>query len=167
MALDWYSKLAAVALGVTVLSPATSDKAAARTDPFIGEMMIFAGNFCPTGWAKADGQYLQISQNQTLFSIIWTIYGGDGRTTLRLPDMRGRSALHAGTGPGLSPVQLGQSSGSESHTLSINQLPSHSHTVMATNSFADKPGPGGKYLAGNDQGLNSYHYGPPNKVMGS
>ncbi|AWG21283.1 phage tail protein [Flavobacterium faecale] len=92
---------------------------------------MFAGNFAPRGWAFCDGQLLAISQNTALFSIIGTTYGGDGRTTFALPDLRGRVPMHPGNGPGLSGRSLGQSGGTETNTLNISQMPSHSHTVNA------------------------------------
>ena len=101
------------------------------SEPFIGEIRIFGFNFAPRGWALCDGQLLPISQNSALFSLLGTIYGGDGRTTFALPDLRGRAALHEGTGPGLSPRQLGQRSGSETNTLTVNQLPPHTHQARA------------------------------------
>uniref|UniRef100_UPI003D32E146 phage tail protein n=1 Tax=Granulosicoccus sp. 3-233 TaxID=3417969 RepID=UPI003D32E146 len=84
------------------------------TNPTLGEIMLFAGNFAPRGWALCDGQLLAISANTALFSILGTTYGGDGRTTFALPDLRGRSAVHAGNGPGLTPRRLGQKFGAES-----------------------------------------------------
>lgn len=83
-------------------------------DPFIGEVTLFAGNFAPRGWAKCEGQLLPIAQNTALFSILGTTYGGDGRTTFALPDLRGRVAIHPGRGPGLSNYKLGQKGGFES-----------------------------------------------------
>jgi microcystin-dependent protein len=85
-------------------------------DPILGELMMFCGNFAPAGWAFCDGQMIAISQNQALFSILGITYGGDGRTTFALPDLRGRVPIHAGTGTGLTVRQLGESSGSESIT---------------------------------------------------
>ena len=84
---------------------------------------MFGGNFAPRGWALCDGALLSISQNQALFSILGTTYGGDGRTTFQLPDLRGRVAMHAGSGPGLTPRQLGQKAGTETNTLSNANLP--------------------------------------------
>lgn len=98
-------------------------------EPFIGQMIMFGGNFAPRGWAFCDGQLLAISQNQALFSILGTIYGGDGRTTFALPDLRGRAAVGEGQGPGLSPRQLGQKSGTETTTLTAANLPSHNHVA--------------------------------------
>lgn len=97
---------------------------------------MFAGNFAPRGWAFCDGQLLAVSQNDALFSLLGTIYGGDGRTTFGLPDMRGRIPIHAGTGPGLSPRRLGAKAGTENETLTVNQMPSHSHGPVQASSAA-------------------------------
>jgi microcystin-dependent protein len=97
--------------------------------PYIGEITMFGGNFAPRGWAKCDGQLLAISSNSALFSILGTTYGGDGRTTFALPDLRGRAPIHAGRGPGLSQYSLGQRAGNESNHLNIGNLPSHSHSA--------------------------------------
>lgn len=101
------------------------------SEPFVGEIRMFAGNFAPRGWAFCDGQLLAVSQNDALFSLLGTIYGGDGRTTFGLPDLRGRIPIHAGSGPGLSPRRLGAKAGSEKETLTVNQLPSHRHNWRA------------------------------------
>jgi len=106
------------------------------SEPFVGEIRMFAGNFAPRGWAFCDGQLLAVSQNDALFSLLGTIYGGDGRTTFGLPDLRGRIPVHAGTGPGLTPRQLGQKSGTESEMLTVNQLPPHTHNQQGTNADA-------------------------------
>ena len=100
-------------------------------EPFIGLIKIFAGNFAPRGWAFCDGQLLQISTNTALFSILGTIYGGDGRTTFGLPDLRDRAPMHAGSGPGLSPRVLGQKAGTDNVTLSVATLPGHTHQLSA------------------------------------
>lgn len=97
------------------------------SEPFVGEIRMFAGNFAPRGWAFCDGQLLAVSQNDALFSLFGTTYGGDGRTTFGLPDLRGRVPLHAGSGPELSPRRLGSKSGEERVTVTVNQLPSHNH----------------------------------------
>lgn len=101
------------------------------SEPYVGEIRMFAGNFAPRGWAFCDGQLLAVSQNDALFSLLGTIYGGDGRTTFGLPDMRGRIPLHMGQGPGLSERRLGSKSGGETVTLTVNQMPSHGHTPHA------------------------------------
>lgn len=98
-------------------------------EPFIAEIMIFGGNFAPRGWAFCDGQLLAISQYQALFSLVGTTYGGDGRTTFGLPDLRGRAPIHVGTGPGLSARQWGVKGGSETNTLDVTQIPAHTHTI--------------------------------------
>ena len=116
------------------------------SEPFVGEIRMFAGNFAPRGWAFCDGQLLAISQNDALFSLFGTIYGGDGRTTFALPEMRGRIPLHQGTGPGLSPRQQGSKPGSESGTLTTNQLPSHSHDLNANARQDNQESPAGNVL---------------------
>ncbi|NJL76835.1 MAG: phage tail protein [Saprospiraceae bacterium] len=97
-------------------------------DPFIAEIIMFAGNFAPRGWAFCEGQILSIASNTALFSLVGTTYGGDGRTTFALPDLRGRVAIHPGQGPGLSPYVLGQAAGTEQVTLYVNEIPAHAHT---------------------------------------
>lgn len=124
-------------------------------DGFIGEIRMFAGNFAPRNWAFCDGQLLSISSNTALFSILGTTYGGDGRTTFALPDLRGRFAMHAGSGPGLTPRPQGQVSGSESHILTVNNIPSHSHVVaIPTAEEGDTDLPNGNNLSGN--GINGF-----------
>lgn len=98
-------------------------------EPFLGQITLFGGNFAPRGWAFCDGQLLAISQNNALFAILGTTYGGDGRTTFALPDLRGRAPIHAGTGPGLSNYRLGQRGGIETVTLNVTEIPSHTHTA--------------------------------------
>ena len=117
------------------------------SEPFVGEIRMFAGNFAPRGWAFCDGQLLAVSQNDALFSLLGTIYGGDGRTTFGLPDLRGRIPIHAGTGPGLSPRRLGAKGGTEKETLTVNQLPSHTHPMQATANLSTSPNPQGNVFA--------------------
>ncbi len=116
-------------------------------EPFIGEIRMFAGNFAPRGNSFCDGQLLAISQNEALFSLLGTIYGGDGRTTFGLPDLRGRIGIHQGTGPGLSPRQLGSKAGTEKETITEAQLPSHTHTMQGSSIIADQPSPQGQVVA--------------------
>ena len=119
------------------------------SEPFVGEIRMFAGNFAPRGWAFCDGQLLAVSQNDALFSLLGTIYGGDGQTTFGLPDMRGRIPVHAGSGPGpgLSPRTLGAKGGAENVTLTVNQLPSHNHgSFRASGDPAASVDPVGKVL---------------------
>lgn len=101
-------------------------------EPFIGQIVMFGGNFAPRQWAFCNGQLLAISSNTALFSILGTIYGGDGRTTFALPDLRGRASMHPGNGPGLSSRRLGQAGGVENVTLNTTQIPSHNHSPTAT-----------------------------------
>jgi len=98
--------------------------------PFVGQIQAFGFNFAPRGWAKCDGQLLAISQYNALFSLLGTMYGGDGRTTFGLPDLRGRSIVGIGTGPGLSNIKQGEKGGSENATLTINNMPNHNHSVQ-------------------------------------
>lgn len=124
------------------------------SEPYVGEIRMFAGNFAPRGWAFCDGQLLAVSQNDALFSLLGTIYGGDGRTTFGLPDMRGRIPIHAGTGPGLSPRRLGARGGEESVTLTVNQLPSHTHgPLQASSQTATNALPQGQVTAQSDTAL--------------
>ena len=110
-------------------------------DPYIGEISIFAGNFAPRGWAFCNGQLLPIAQNTALFSILGTTYGGNGTTTFALPDLRGRAPLSSGQGPGLSDYDLGQSGGTETVTLTTNEIPAHNHSVGAFNNKGDQSNP--------------------------
>ena len=107
------------------------------SEPFVGEIRMFAGNFAPRGWAFYDGQLLAVSSNDALFSLLGTIYGGDGRTTFGLPDLRGRIPIHTGTGPGLSQRRMGAKGGSENETLISSQLPAHSHAWRGYGSAAE------------------------------
>ena len=119
-------------------------------NPFIGEIIMFGGNFAPRGWSLCDGQLLPISQWSALFSILGTTYGGDGRTTFGLPGMRGRVPVHAGNGPGLSNYNLGARGGAETITLTTAQMPSHNHLERLGGSGASPAGSGS--LIGNITG---------------
>jgi microcystin-dependent protein len=132
----------------------------------IGEVRVFAGNFAPRSWALCEGQLLSIAQNSALFSILGTTYGGDGRTTFQLPDLRGRAVVGPGTGPGLSSYTLGQRGGVQSNTLTINQLPSHTHTANARNGDGNTNVAQGNFWS-KDLGTQSgtYHSGPANGSM--
>ena len=102
---------------------------AQASEPCLGQLMAFAGNYAPRGYAFANGATIAISSNQALFAIIGCTYGGDCRTTFALPNLQSRWPVHVGQGPGLSPVQLGQTGGSETVTLSSNQMAVHSHAA--------------------------------------
>ena len=117
------------------------------SEPFLGEIMLVGFNFAPQGCAFCNGQLLSISQNTALFSLLGTTYGGNGTTTFALPDLRGRAALGLGQGPGLSTYDLGQSTGSETVTLTVDQIAAHNHLVAANAAAATVPSPSGADLA--------------------
>jgi microcystin-dependent protein len=100
-------------------------------DPFVAEIRIFPFNFAPQGWSWCDGQLMPLSQNTALFSLLGTTYGGDGKSTFALPDLRGAAPMHPGQGPGLSPRDLGEAGGSETVTLLASETPAHSHAQRA------------------------------------
>jgi microcystin-dependent protein len=102
------------------------------SDPFIGEIKIVGFNFAPRGWANCDGSQMSIAQNSALFSLLGTTYGGNGTTTFALPDLRGRSPVGIGQGPGLSPITQGELSGTENVTILSTQMPMHTHTAQTT-----------------------------------
>ncbi len=114
------------------------------SDPFIGEIRMFGGNFAPRGFAKCDGQLLAISQNNALFALLGTTYGGDGETTFGLPDLRGRLPIHLGQGPGLSNRTIGQKAGAETATSVASPMPVHGHAVQGTTNPGDSNNPAGK-----------------------
>lgn len=117
------------------------------SEPFLAEVRMVGFNFAPRGWAFCDGQILPINQNQSLYSLLGTTYGGDGRTSFALPDLRGRAPIHVGRSNGGDEHTLGQKSGEETHTLSVNELPNHRHEIMASSANADAPTPSGHVLA--------------------
>jgi microcystin-dependent protein len=128
--------------------------------PFIGEIRMFGGNFPPAGWAFCDGQLMAISENDTLFNLIGTTYGGDGQETFAMPDMRGRAPLHMGTGPGLTQTyQIGENIGVEQVQLSIQQIPVHSHPLLATNQNPAPSPQGAVFGAVNSGPVGSVVYG--------
>jgi microcystin-dependent protein len=106
------------------------------TSPYIGEVRMFAGTFAPVNWALCNGQVIAISQNEALYQLLGTTYGGDGVNTFNLPDVQGRVPIHQGTGTGLSTYVIGQKAGSESVTLTTSQMPQHNHTLAATTTAA-------------------------------
>jgi microcystin-dependent protein len=149
-------------LFIVLASFANTNQIQAQGDePILGEIVMFAGNFAPRGWALCEGQLLAISQNDALFSLLGTVYGGDGRTTFGLPDLRGRLAIHAGQGPGLNNHNLGAKFGSENETLTTAQLPNHNHgatstTEIAVNSSAGEEGIGnGQYISSHTDAFNT------------
>jgi len=134
-------------------------------EPFIAEIIMFGGNFAPRGWAYCNGQLLSIAQNQALFSLLGTTYGGDGRTTFGLPDLRGRIAMQPGTGQGLSNRRLGERGGGEQRTITVNQMPSHTHTLRCTGNAADSDTPVDGVPAVDENSAESYHSGTPDANM--
>ncbi len=109
--------------------------------PFIGQIMFVPYNFAPQGWHDCDGSLLQISENEALFSLIGTTYGGDGQTNFMLPNAKGKVIIDDGQGPGLSSYSLGQTGGTETVTLTTSQLPSHNHTMIGTSSEGNQNSP--------------------------
>jgi microcystin-dependent protein len=139
-------------------------------DPTLSEVRIFAGNFAPLSWAFCQGQLMSIAENTALFSLIGTVYGGDGQVTFALPDLRGRIAVGTGVGPGLPNWDLGEVTGSETVTLISTQLPAHTHSAIGTvtpfanTGTANQPNPGGGF---NNTVLADSYSTPTNTVMGS
>lgn len=133
----------ALALGALLAPP----PALAQAEPYLGQLMMTAAPYCPTGWTEASGQLLPISQFSALFSLIGTTYGGDGETFFALPDLRGRAPLHVGQGPGLTPRVQGEATGAESVTLLQSQMPAHAHTLLGTTGAANAASPTNAVLA--------------------
>ena len=134
-------------------------------DPYVGEIRIFAGPYAPQDWAFCDGTMLQVNDNQALFALIGNRYGGDGRTTFALPDMRGRLPVHQGAGTGLSPRALASSGGTETVTLTEAQMPAHSHMLMAMTSVAGNSQPQGNMLAKVSVPIYATEQGTPTVAM--
>lgn len=138
-------------------------------EPFIGQICLFGFNFAPRGWAFCNGQLLSIAQNSALFSLLGTTYGGDGIQTFGLPDLRGRAALHFGQGPGLTPREMGESSGSENVTLLSTQMPAHTHLLQANTNNGSVPLSSGSVIANpvdvNTDAVNAYTTAAPNTTL--
>ena len=107
-------------------------------EAFIGSIVLFAGNYAPKGWAFCNGQIMPIAQYQAVFSLLGTTYGGDGRITFALPDLQGRVPAHSGQGAGLQPIGLGEKIGTNTNTLTVGQMPMHSHAVIANATAAGR-----------------------------
>ena len=133
-------------------------------EPFLGQIIMFAGSFAPRGYALCDGQLLAISQNDALFSLLGTLYGGDGRTTFALPDLRGRAPVHMGNGPGLTNRPIGGKGGEEQVALAETQLPSHTHTVDGSTESGSNAAPSGQVLA-NPGGATLYSTDAPDATL--
>jgi microcystin-dependent protein len=134
------------------------------SDPFIGEIRLFPYDFAPRGWAFCNGQVLSISQNTALFALIGTIYGGDGRTTFALPDLRGRVAVSSGQGPGLSSYALGEGGGEEKVSLAEDQMPSHQHQMPVNATSSGSRSPNNRYLGRVSTGT-AYAAAPSGKTL--
>jgi microcystin-dependent protein len=140
------------------------------SEPFIGQIVMFGGNYAPRDWALCNGQLLAINSSPALLSILGTIYGGDGRTNFALPDLRGRMAVHAGQGPGLPDIRLGAKAGASTTTLGVANLPSHDHNhqLRGSTSVADTSSPGGAVPAVNQlTRYGIYQTGEPDTDMGA
>jgi microcystin-dependent protein len=127
--------------------------------PYVGEIRMFAGNFAPAGWSFCEGQLLPISENETLFQLIGTTYGGDGESTFALPDLRGRIPVHQGNG-----FTLAETGGAEEITLTTNQIPAHNHPLLAANATGNDPNPNNNVLA-ESSAVNLYVSGTPAAAM--
>ena len=137
------------------------------TEPYLAQITLFGGNFAIRGWAYCSGQLLPISSNSALFSLLGTTYGGDGRTTFALPDLRGRSPRGSegnAAGPGLAPVRLGEKAGAVSHVLTVGQLPNHNHPLLnnAKQDAANQNDPQNNFLAAE----MNFHTGPADVSTG-
>jgi microcystin-dependent protein len=117
------------------------------SQPYVGEIRMFAGNFAPAGWMLCQGQLLAISANDTLFNLIGTTYGGDGQSTFALPNLQSRIPIHQGQGAGLSNYQLAQTGGAEQVTLTVQQIPAHTHAAVADGNAATGGNPANNYFA--------------------
>ncbi|AWK03650.1 phage tail protein [Flavobacterium crocinum] len=124
--------------------------------PYVGEIRMFAGNFAPAGWMFCQGQLLPISENETLFQLIGTTYGGDGQSTFALPDLQGRIPIHSGQG-----FILAETGGAEQVTLTVNQIPAHNHALLATTNLADTASPAGSLLSTNPPGNKMFSSATP------
>lgn len=125
-------------------------------EPYLGEIRLFAFDYAPRGWAFCDGSILSIAQNNALYAIIGTTYGGDGKTTFKLPDLRGRTPVHVGD----NNITLGKKEGEENHTLALTEMPLHIHQAMASSETATSQAAAGKVWANSNQ--NPYGIGAPN-----
>lgn len=133
--------------------------------PYVGEIRMFAGDFAPVGWMLCQGQQLAIAQNETLFQLIGTTYGGDGVSTFNLPNLASRVPVHMGSGPGGTTYQLGEMGGTEQETLTIQQIPAHTHPLIAAQTVGTQNSPVGSFLAENPGGIQPYIEDAPSVSM--
>jgi microcystin-dependent protein len=132
--------------------------------PYIGEIRMFGGNFAPAGWMFCEGQTLPISENDALFTLIGTTYGGDGQETFNLPNLASRVPIHMGTGKSGTTYQIGEMAGVETVTLSTQQIPVHNHLLTGSNDLANSPNPGGSVVARSPQ-TNAFINADPGPQM--
>ena len=132
------------------------------SEPFLAEIRIVGFNFAPRGWALCDGQILPINQNQALYSLLGTMYGGDGRTSFGLPDLSGRIPFHVGNG-----MAQGQNSGEETHSLTAQEMPDHDHILQSSQGRGNTENPANSLLAESSVGDIQYSSETPDKIMGS
>jgi microcystin-dependent protein len=134
---------------------------------YVGEIRMFAGNFAPAGWMFCEGQTLPISENDVLFQLIGTTYGGDGEETFNLPNLASRVPIHMGTGPDGTTYQIGEMAGTEQETLSVQQIPSHTHPLTGSTANGTATNPGGNVLAGSASSVQPYVSDTPSDPMNS
>lgn len=134
------------------------------SEPYVGQIIAVGFNFAPSGWAVCNGQVMSIADNQLLYSLIGTMYGGNGQTTFNLPDLRGRVAINQGQAPGLSNYVIGQSGGTEDVMLTANQLPQHTHAVAGTSASASSANPTTDALLGSTES-NVHVYASPAELV--
>jgi microcystin-dependent protein len=127
--------------------------------PYVGEIRMFAGNFAPNGWMFCEGATLPISENDVLFQLIGTTYGGDGEETFNLPNLASRVLIHQGTGPDGTTYQLGEMAGTEQETLTVQQIPNHTHSLMGTTALGSNATPAGHILSSTSGGIAVYYAG--------
>jgi microcystin-dependent protein len=134
-------------------------------DPFVGQLKLFAGNFAPSGWVLCDGRELDIANNVTLYNLIGTTFGGDGVSTFRVPDLRGRVPIGLGSDTFGNTYQLGAPAGAETVTLTTNQMPTHTHSFMVSSAAGTTSAPGNNFLAGLPTGDLMYKKAHPTGSM--
>ena len=150
-----------VAAAFFMLAPVSHAQA---DEPFLGQIVMVGFNFAPQGWAMCDGQLMPINQNTALFSLIGTYYGGDGISTFALPDLRGRTPIHQGAGPGLQSYSVGQVGGEEQVSLTISQIPAHTHALLGQSALGSAASPAGNIWAAQSR-LNIYSSAVPDVSM--